>query len=68
MSDVYEEPEREDPMTSKEHIGIAIRAAKVASTVLQLLGTTRRSIAQLIIRQTAEELRELAKAVDEAEE
>jgi len=55
-------------MTSKEHIGIAIRAAKVASTVLQLLGTTRRSIAQLIIRQTAEELRELAKAVDEAEE
>jgi len=51
-------------MDKRSTIEIALRAAKIASTILQLLGTNRKCLAKLIVAEAANQLMELDKFVE----
>lgn len=55
-------------MKSKDSIGIAIQAGMVAKSVLQLLGTGSKYMAQMVVKETVDQMAKLAEMVDKAEE
>ncbi len=46
-------------------IEVSLRAAKIASTILQLLGTNRKCLARLIVADAAKQLMELDNRLSE---
>lgn len=51
-------------MDKRSAIEMALWSAKIASTILQLLGTNRKRLAKLIVAEAATQLMELDKFVE----